>query len=40
VQSSGHEDKWTPAERGKSSFLTQSGTRDGLTDLHRGWYST
>jgi len=36
VQSSGHEDTWTPAERGKSSFLTQSGTLDGLTDLHRG----
>ena len=36
VQSSGHEDSWTPALRAKSSFLAQSGTLDGLTDLHRG----
>ena len=36
VQSSGHEDSWTPALRANSSFLTQSGTLDGLTDLHRG----
>ena len=36
VQSSGHEDSWMPALRAKSSFLAQSGTLDGLTDLHRG----
>lgn len=36
VQSSGHEDSWTPALRAKSSFLAQSGTLDGLTELHRG----
>jgi hypothetical protein len=36
VQSSGHEDSWTPALRAKSSFLGQSGSLDGLTDLRRG----
>ena len=36
VQSSGHEDSWVPAQRAKSSFLAQSGTLDGLTDLRRG----
>ena len=36
VQSSGHEDSWVPALRAKSSFLAQSGTLDGLTDLRRG----
>jgi hypothetical protein len=36
VQSSGHEDSWVPALRAKSSFLAQSGTMDGLTDLRRG----
>jgi hypothetical protein len=36
VQSSGHEDSWVPARRAKSSFLSQSGTLDGLTDLRRG----
>src|SRR3954465_10315921 len=36
VQSSGQEDSWTPALRAQSSFLSQSGTLDGLTDLHRG----
>src|SRR4051794_25691072 len=36
VQSSGHEDSWTPALRAKSSFLAQSGSLDGLTDLRRG----
>ena len=36
VQSDGLEDTWTPAQRAKSSFLSQSGTLDGLTDLHRG----
>jgi hypothetical protein len=36
VQSSGQEDTWTPARRAQSSFLAQSGTLDGLTDLRRG----
>ena len=36
VQSSGREDSWTPALRANSSFLAQSGTLDGLTDLRRG----
>jgi len=36
VQSSGHEDSWVPAMRAKSSFLAQSGTIEGLTDLRRG----
>ena len=36
VQSSGHEDSWAPALRAKSSFLAQSGSLDGLTDLRRG----
>lgn len=36
VMHSGHEQTWTPAERGASSFLSQSGTFAGLTDLKRG----
>src|SRR5262249_17403429 len=36
VQSSGQEDTWTPARRAQSSFLAQSGTLDGLTELRRG----
>lgn len=36
VQSGGLEDSWVPALRAKSSFLAQSGTIEGLTDLHRG----
>ena len=36
VQSSGLEDSWTPAQRAKSSFLSQSGSLDGLNDLKRG----
>lgn len=36
VQSSGQEDSWTPARRAQTSFLAQSGTLDGLTDLRRG----
>jgi uncharacterized protein DUF5916 len=36
VQSSGQEDSWTPALRAQSSFLSQSGTLGGLTDLRRG----
>jgi len=36
VQHSNYEDSWTPALRGAASFLAQSGTLGGLTDLHRG----
>lgn len=36
VQHSGHEDSWTPARRASLSFLGQSGTLDGMTDLRRG----
>ncbi|MDB4916546.1 MAG: hypothetical protein JWM95_4190 [Gemmatimonadetes bacterium] len=36
VQHSGHEDSWVPAKRSASSFLGQSGTLEGLTDLRRG----
>ena len=36
VQHSGYEDTWTPAMRASASFLSQSGTLTGLTDLRRG----
>lgn len=36
VQHSGREDSWTPAMRAGLSFLAQSGTLDGLTELRRG----
>lgn len=36
VQHSGHEDSWVPAKRNNTSFLTQSGTLDGITGLSRG----
>ena len=36
VQHSGHEDSWVPAKRSNTSFLSQSGTLDGLTGLTRG----
>jgi len=36
VQHSGYEDSWAPAQRANSSFLAQSGTLVGLTDLRRG----
>ena len=36
VMHSGHEQTWTPAERGAPSFLTQSGTLTGLSGLRRG----
>jgi Domain of unknown function (DUF5916) len=36
VMHSGHEQTWTPAERGAPSFLTQSGTLIDLTGLRRG----
>jgi hypothetical protein len=36
VQATGHSHTWTPALRGRSSFLAQSGTLRGLRDLDRG----
>jgi hypothetical protein len=36
VQHSGYEDSWAPARLANVSFLAQSGTLVGLTDLHRG----
>src|SRR6185295_7847259 len=36
IQSAGHEDSWAPASRSAASFLAQSGTLTGLTELHRG----
>lgn len=36
VQHSGFDDTWTPARRAAASFLRQSGTLAGLSDLHRG----
>ncbi|MGH7504846.1 MAG: DUF5916 domain-containing protein, partial [Longimicrobiales bacterium] len=36
VMHSGHEQTWTPAERGAPSFLAQSGTFVDLTELRRG----
>jgi hypothetical protein len=36
VQHSGHEQTWTPAERSAPSFLAQSGTLSGMTQLKRG----
>jgi len=36
VQSSGHDDSWTPARREGTSFLAQAGTLDGLSDLRPG----
>lgn len=36
VQHSGYEDSWAPARRSAASFLGQSGTLEGLTDLRRG----
>ncbi|MDQ6886892.1 MAG: carbohydrate binding family 9 domain-containing protein [Gemmatimonadota bacterium] len=36
VQHSGYEDSWTPARRSAASFLGQSGTLEGLSDLRRG----
>ena len=36
VMHSGHEQTWTPAERGATSFLAQSGRLMGLKELRRG----
>lgn len=35
VQHSGYQQTWTPARRGAASFLVQSGTVSGFTDLRR-----
>ena len=36
VQHSGHETTWTPTALAATTFLDQSGSLTGLTDLHRG----
>lgn len=36
VQHSGYQDTWAPAHLAAASFLAQSGTLEGLTDLSRG----
>ena len=36
VQYRGYENSWTPALRASASFLSQSGTLVGMSDLHRG----
>ncbi|MGE0440435.1 MAG: DUF5916 domain-containing protein [Gemmatimonadales bacterium] len=36
IQATGHEDSWVPAVRAAPSFLGQSGTLEGLTELRRG----
>ncbi|HTH65756.1 MAG TPA: carbohydrate binding family 9 domain-containing protein, partial [Gemmatimonadales bacterium] len=36
VQRSGQEQTWTMTNRGASSFLSQSGKLEGLTELHAG----
>jgi hypothetical protein len=36
VQHSAYQDTWTPAVRASASFLSQSGTLEGLTGLRRG----
>jgi hypothetical protein len=36
VQHSGHEQVWTPAERGAPSFLAQAGSLVSMTQLRRG----
>lgn len=36
VQHSGYENTWTPVRQDAASFLAQSGTLDGLTNLRRG----
>lgn len=36
VPQTGHEESWVPAQRASQSFLGQSGTLQGLTELKRG----
>jgi hypothetical protein len=36
VQRNGYEETWTPAVRASASFISQSGTLEGLTGMHHG----
>ena len=36
VQRNGYEETWTPARRASASFISQSGTLDGLTGMRHG----
>ena len=36
IQHSGFQDTWAPAVRATANFLAQSGTLEGLHDMHRG----
>lgn len=36
IQHSGYQDTWAPAVRANANFLAQSGTLEGLRDMHRG----
>ena len=36
TQRTGYHDTWTDTRRANASFLVQSGTLDGLHDMHRG----
>lgn len=36
VQRNGYEETWTPVRKASASFITQSGTLEGLTGLHHG----
>ena len=36
IKHSGYDDSWAPASRAAASFLGQSGSLTGLSDLHRG----
>ena len=36
IQHSGYQDTWAPAIRAAANFLAQSGTLEGLHDMHRG----
>jgi hypothetical protein len=36
IQHSGFQDTWAPAVRANANFLAQSGTLEGLHDMHRG----
>ena len=36
IQHTGYQDTWAPAVRANANFLAQSGTLEGLRDMHRG----
>jgi hypothetical protein len=36
IQHTGYQDTWAPAVRATANFLAQSGSLDGLHDMHRG----